>query len=373
MKKRLVLMFTLVLIVLSACSAAPKPLPVIAVCLGNLNDPIMLEMKDTFIAEFGTEYDVQVVTAENNPATQAAQIDKFTAMPVKFMFVIPVDPSTLVNNLTAARKAGALVLVAGGDPGEFSRDAIFKVDPYLTGEYVTIMASEWIKKAHPDAEAGSIKTVILASNQNSESVKRSRGLTLIGEPYLVNDKWQYIDSQGYPISDKDGNYFSGKSAANRAVNPYYSGEVRIETTGEGTTSDECLKAMRVALIDYPDVGLILAHSSDCAEGASEAIMEAYADQPDMITSIKGIAVFGIGRSGSVEDAVIAASMSKGVFRGAVVYGGTDFPSEIITMVKLMLVGKAYPKVTWDELTLITALNGQLSVLPVTNTGFILSK
>jgi hypothetical protein len=244
------------------------------------------------------------------------------------------------------------------------------VDQYLAGEYATILGSQWIKKAYPNAEAGSIKTAILASNQNSESTRRSRGLSLIGEPYLVNDKWQYIDGQGYPISDKDGNYFSGKSGADRVVNPYYSGEVRVETTAEGTTSDECLKAMRVILIDYPDVRLVLAHSSDCAEGASTAIMDAYADKPDMISNIKGIAVFGIGLSGLVEDAVIAASMSKGAFRGAVVYGGTDFPSEIIRMAILMLEAKAYPEVTWDELTLVTAVDGRLSIEPVINTGFI---
>ena len=368
MKKRWILLFVLVITVLSACSSAPKS--ILAVCLGDFTDPFMLQMKDAFITEFGEEYDVQVVSAENNPTTQATQIDSFTAMGVKFLFVIPVDPSTLASNLKAARKAGILVLVAGGDPGEESRDAILKMDQYLTGEYVTIMAREWIKGAYPEAEVNSIQTVILSSNQNAESTSRSRGLILIGEEYLLNEKGQYIDSQGYAISsDKSGVYYSGKSGSDRVINPFQSFKVRIVANVEANSYEAGQAAMRNILIDYPDVKLVLAYSSDVAQGASEAIVEAYANK----SGTDGIAVFGVGLFGEVEGPIIDASTSGGVFRGAVAYGGSDFSSSIVDVAKLMLEGKTYPTITWEELALVSAVDGQLSIEPVTNTGFIQSR
>jgi ABC-type sugar transport system substrate-binding protein len=374
MKRRLVLFLILLMTLLAACSSAPKSKPIIAVCLGDLDDPFMLQMKDAFIAEFGEKYDIQVASAENNSITQATQIDNFTAMGVKLIFVIPVDPSSLTSNLMAARKVGILVLVAGGDPGENSRDAILKMDQYLTGEYVTIMAKEWIKEAHPDAEASSIQTVILSSSQNKESTSRSKGLSLIGEPYLVNEKWQYIDNQGYAITDQLGNYLSGKSGADRIVNPYYSAEVRIETTVEAITHEDGQQAMRNILINYPDVELVLAYSSDAGQGASAAIMEVYGKKTDnIITSTEGIAVFGVGLFGLVEEAIIDASVGKGVFRGAVAYGGSEFPETIVAKAKLMLEDKAFPLVTWEELALITAVDGKLSIEPVANRGIIPSR
>jgi ABC-type sugar transport system substrate-binding protein len=374
MKKRLVLLFVLVLTILSVSSCGSKSKSIIAVCLGDLDDPFMLQMQDAFTTEFGEEYDVQVASAENDPTTQATQIDGFTAAGAKFMFVIPVDPAAVDSNLRAARKAGTLVLVAGGDPGENSRDAILKMDQYLTGEYVTILAKEWTAKTYPDAEVNSIQTVILSSNQTSESTSRSTGMTLIAKDYLVNEKGQYIDSQGSAISDSEGNYFSGKAGPDRVVNPYHSAKVRIMTIAEATTYEAGLQAMRNILIAYPDVKLVMAHSSEVAEGASAAIMEANTNASDGNTiDPKGIAVFGVGLFGMVEEPIINASMNRGVYRGAVAYGGADFPSTIIAMAKLMLENKTYPPVTWQELVLVTAEDGQLSIAPVKNTGFILVK
>jgi len=374
MKKRLVLLFVLIMTVLSACSSAPKVKPIIAICLGDLDDPFMLQMEEAFTKNFGEKYDIQVASAENDSSTQVTQIENFTALGVKFMFVIPVDPSTLTLKLKAARKAGIQVLVAGGDPGSESRDAILKIDQYLTGEYVTIMAREWIKKTYPEAEVKSIQTVILSSNQNNDSILRSKGLTLIAEEYLVNEKGQYINSKGDAISsDKSGVFYSGFSGADRVINPFQSFKVRIVANVEANSYEEGQQVMRDILTEYPDVKLVLAYSSDVAQGASAAVVEAYGNNTDVTYSIDGIAVFGVGLFGLVEESIIDASMSGGVFRGAVAYGGVDFSSTIIDMAKLMLEGKSYPAVTWEELALVSAIDGQLSIEPVTNTGFIQSR
>lgn len=98
-------------------------------------------------------------------------------------------------------------------------------------------------------------------------------------------------------------------------------------------------------------------------------MEAYANK----SGTDGIAVFGVGQFGAVEGLIIDDSTSGGVFRGAVAYGGADFSSSIVDVAKLMLEGKTYPTITWEELALVSAVDGQLSIEPVTNTGFIQSR
>ena len=55
---------------------------------------------------FGAKYDVQVASADGNPNTQATQIENYTAMKVKFMFVMAVEASSLLPKLENARKAG---------------------------------------------------------------------------------------------------------------------------------------------------------------------------------------------------------------------------------------------------------------------------
>jgi len=101
---------------------------IIAVCLPALDNPLMLELSDAFVKAFGDEYDVRVASADGNPNTQATQIENFTTMGAKFMFVMTVEASSLLPKLEAARKAGILVMVAGGEPGESGRDAVMKID-----------------------------------------------------------------------------------------------------------------------------------------------------------------------------------------------------------------------------------------------------
>jgi hypothetical protein len=82
-------------------------------------------------------------------------------------------------------------------------------------------------------------------------------------------------------------------------------------------------------------------------------------------------VFGVGMFGPEGDAIKASAQDKGVFRGAVAFGGTDLPGKTAALVKKMLAGEQYPAITWDELACATAgANGDLVIKPMINQGFI---
>ncbi len=344
---------------------------IIAVCLPALDNPLMLELSEAFVNEFGDEYDVQVASADGNPNTQATQVENYTAMKVKFLFVMAVEASSLLPRLEAARAAGILVMVVGGEPGETGRDAVMKMDQFLAGEYAAMMGKEWVEKTFPDAAEGSIETAVFLSSLTTESVQRSNGLLMISEPYLKNWEGAYIDAAGNPISDNQGNYLAGKSEADRVANPVYCPAVKIVQTPTAEMFQAGQTAMQNVLTTNPQVKLVLAYASDGGSGASQAVMDEYAKgSTSVITDLNEIAIFGVGMFGPEADSIIASSRGNGVFRGAVAFGGGDLPRETVSIAAKMLSGQDYPEVTWDALALATAENGQLVIKPMPNFGVI---
>lgn len=142
-------------------TAAPAAKSIIAVCLPALDNPLMLGFQDAFKGAYGKDFDVQVASADGNPNTQATQVENFTAMKVKFMFVMPVESTSLVPKLIAARQAGVIVLVAGGDPGNADAyDSVMMMNQFLSGMYEAYMAKQWVDRTYPDAADGSVETAI---------------------------------------------------------------------------------------------------------------------------------------------------------------------------------------------------------------------
>ena len=343
----------------------------IAVALPALDNPLMLALSDAFVNAFGEEYNVEVASADGNPNTQATQIENYTAMNVKFMFVMAVEASSLLPRLEAARAAGILVMVAGGEPGESGRDAVMKIDQFLAGEYAALLAKNWVEATYPDAAAGSIETAVFLSTLNPEAVDRSNGLLMISEPYLKNTMGETIDAAGTPISDAKGNYLSGKSESDRVPNPVYCPAVKIVQTPAAEMFQAGQTAMQNILTTNPNVKLVIAYASDGGNGASKAIMDEYAKgATSVIKNLDEVAVFGVGMFGPEGDAIVESAQGKGVFRGAVAFGGGDLPGTTVGIATKMLSGQDYPEVTWDPLALATAVNGELAVVPVANSGVI---
>jgi ABC-type sugar transport system substrate-binding protein len=80
-------------------NAAPSGVkPIIAVSLPALDNPLMLGFQDSFKKTYGDKYDVQVASADGNANTQATQVENFTAMKPRFMFVMPVESTAWCRN-----------------------------------------------------------------------------------------------------------------------------------------------------------------------------------------------------------------------------------------------------------------------------------
>jgi len=395
MKKSAILLLVVVMALATACAPAATAEPaapaepaatsapaappesgagekgVIAVSLPALDNPLMLALKDAFVNTFGAEYDVQVSSADGNPNTQATQVENYTGMVPKLMFVMAVEASSLLPKLEAARAAGIPVMVVGGEPGESGRDAVMKIDQFLAGEYAALMAKNWVEENYPDAPDGSIETAVFTSTLNTEAAERSSGLLMISEPFLKNSKGEYIDAAGTPISDDKGSYVSGKSEADRVPNPVYVPAVKIVQTPAAEMFQAGQTAMQNVLTTNPNVKLVLAYASDGGAGASQAIMDEVAKGANsVIQDLAKVAVFGVGMFGPEADAIIASSKGEGVFRGAVAFGGGDLPGTTVDIARKILSGGEFPEITWDPLALATVANGELSVVPMPNSGVI---
>jgi ABC-type sugar transport system substrate-binding protein len=384
MRKMLVLLLVALMILSSACQgaqtettapevAAPEATeppaatqkPVLAVSLPALDNPLMLAFQDAFKNAFGAEYDVQVSSADGNANTQATQIENYTSMLAKFLFVMAVEPTSLVPKLEAARDAGVTVLFAGGDPGsEDAYDSVMKMNQFLSGEYAALIAKQWLDETYPDAEDGSVETAIFESTLNPEAVQRSAGLKMITEPYLKDATGAYIDATGTPISVANGNYLAGKSEADRVDNPAYSPKVKVVQTVQAEMFQAGQTAMQNVLTTNPDVKLVLAYAGDGGMGASQAIMDEYAKgSSSVIEDLAKVAVFSVGMFGPEGQAVADSSTGNGVFRGTVRFGG-DLIGRTMEYATKMLKGEEYPKIIWDALDLVTAVDGQLMYVPV---------
>jgi ribose transport system substrate-binding protein len=345
--------------------------PVIAVSLPALDNPLMLALRDAFVNEFGSEYDVQVSSADGNPNTQATQVENYTAMKPKLLFAMAAEASSLLPKLEAARKAGVKVMVAGGEPGATGRDSVMKMDQFLAGEYAALMAKNWVDKTYPGAAENSIETVVFQSTLNPEAVERTNGLMMIKEPFLKDAQGQYIDAKGAAISDAKGNYVSGKSDADRVANPVYSPAVKVVQTPTAEMFQAGQTAMQNVLTTNPDVKLVIAYASDGGSGASKAIMDEYAKgATSAIKDLSKVAVFGVGMFGPEGDAIAESGQNKGVFRGAVAFGGGDLPGNTVAIAGKMLSGGDFPEVTWDPLAIATLVDGKLVVKPMNNSGVI---
>jgi ribose transport system substrate-binding protein len=333
----------------------PGAKPIVAVCLPALDNPLMLAFQDAFKNTFGNEFDVQVSSADGNANTQATQIENYTAMKAKFLFVMAVEASSLVDKLKAAREAGVLVLFAGGDPGdEDTYDVVMKMNQFLSGAYAALMAKQWVDATYPEAAPGSIETAIFESTLNPEAVARSTGLKMIGEPYLKNEKGEYVDATGAVVDE-----------AHKVDNPAYSPAVKVVQVVQAEMFQAGQTAMQNVLTTNPNVKLVIAYAGDGGMGASQAIMDEYAKGPgvSVIDDLNKVAVFSVGMIGAEGQAVADSSTGNGVFRGTVRFGG-DLIGRTMEYAGKMLHGEEYPKIVWDALDMVTAVTGQLMYVPV---------
>ncbi len=386
MKKLLMLVLVTVLLVTAACTATPEtaapevvapvetaapaetaaptepPAPaakeIIAVCLPALDNPLMLAIQDTFVNGFGADFDVQVASADGNAVNQATQVENFTAMKVKLMVVMAVEASSLVPKLIAAREAGIIVMVIGGDPGDpEAYDSVMMMNQYLSGWYQAFMAKEWVDATFPDAADASIETVIFESTLNTDATNRSNGMKMITEPLMKNVNGEYTDAEGKVVAEADA-----------APNPAYSSKVNAVQVVQAEMFQAGQTAMQNVLTTNPDVKLVLAYAGDGGMGASQAILDEFAKGPGLsvITDLNQVAVFGVGMIGAEGPAVMDSATNKTVFRGTIRFGG-DLVARTNDIVRNILEKGEIIKVIYDPLDIVTIIDGMLMATPIEDT------
>jgi len=267
---------------------------------------------------------------------------------------MPVESSSLVSKLIAARQAGVIVLVAGGDPGNADAyDSVMMMNQFLSGAYEAYMAKQWVDKTYPDAADGSIETVIFESTLNTEAVNRSNGQKMIAEPYLKNANGDYIDAAGKVVTD-----------ANKVANPAYSSKVKVVQVVQAEMFQAGQTAMQNVLTTNPNVKLVLAYAGDGGMGASQAILDEYGKGPSIsvIKDLDKVAVFGVGMIGAEGPAVLDSATNKTVFRGTIRFGG-DLVGRTIEIAGKMMNGDI-TKIIYDPLDIVTLIDGKLMALAI---------
>jgi ABC-type sugar transport system substrate-binding protein len=329
--------------------AAAAEKPVLAISLPSLDNPHFVAIQDGLTAEFSDEFEVLVSSAENDPITQAEQVQNYTAMGAKMMFVLPLEASSLIPYMIEFREAGGMIFVVGGNPGNpDSYDAVVDLNEFLIGLYMAKMAKNWVEATYPDAADGSVEAVILERTDTPINVTRTGSIRQISEPYLKNEDGDYVDLAGTVVDE-----------ANKVENPVYCSKVNVVGSTDVPDYETALNATQNFLVTNPDLKLVIGFDSDAAMGASQAMVDEFGKGPSVsvIDDLSMVATFGAGNFGAEGQAIADSVSNDTVFRGTLRWGGKGLMGDIEVM-RGLLAG-TQEKNSWQDIWIITLVDGEL--------------
>lgn len=238
---------------------------------------------------------------EGGVTTQFNQIENCLSQEVDFVYLMAAGSAdSLLPAVEEAKAAG--ILVMGVPPGELGPfDAIMHTNQYEDGTLVAQMACDFINAKYPDADK---VDVAVAGNESGEKQMwlRFQGYRTIEDCEKANVV-QYLDITGdsIPIG--------------------------------ASTAENILAANQ-------DVKVFIMQSTAHAQGAAETIKAL----PGV--DMSEYAVF----AGDMDPTVIPVVTScTDPYKGFVAIGGTDLDKNTYAIIKAMLQGEKYPKITNDAL------------------------
>lgn len=327
----------------------------IAVSLPTLDNPLMLGIGDTFKNTFGADFDVEVASADGDSNTQVSQIENYITMKAKMIAVMPVESTSLIPVLERAREAGIKVFVNGTKLDDSAYDCMATVNQYLVGEYCALMAKEWVDENFPDAKEGSIDAAVFTCSLNEDAVARTKGLLSIAEPYLKNVNGEYIDENNNVVDE-----------SKKVDNPTYCPAINLAVKTDAEMFQAGQTTMQNILTTNPNIKVVLAYTSDGGCGANQVFMDKGLSDEDL----KNIGIFGCGVIGSEEEYILDSANGKGVFRGAVAFGGKDLAGEMAKLAKKVLYDEGYEKDNWDPIAKVIVKDGNVARIEVANEGVV---
>lgn len=351
MKKYLVILVSLLMIsamlFLAGCGTAVTETPVENTTptegkpLIGLSVPSMISLYDltgqALKAKF-PDYDIQIVSADDNVSNQVQQIQNFTTMGAKMIIIAPTEIEAIADALIAARKAGVKVVISGATAAisDEAYDAVTGSDEYLIGTYVALLAKKW---AEEKLAGQKFDTIMLSFTANDDAIARSNGVKSIIDPYLKNRDGEYVDVNGNVVDE-----------ASKVANPAYS--ELVATAGEffeyevGPGGD-ALATAATAFLEHPNTKLVLCYMSLNATAVSQYIID---NKPEAEWGNYG--VFGGGVIGDESNYLIGSvsetAGTRSVLRGAVSFGGDDVAGGITDLAASVLTGTEgvdYQKIT----------------------------
>ena len=128
----------------------------------------------------GYKYESQ--SSNFDPVTQIEQIENAAAKKTTAIWVWAVDGRAVHDALKAAKDQGVIIYSFVQDPGEDAANMVRGTDETICGTVLGEMAIEWADKEHPDAEAGSIKTIFIRNdNSDNQKVRCDTALSVLQE------------------------------------------------------------------------------------------------------------------------------------------------------------------------------------------------
>lgn len=246
--------------------------------------------------------EVMVYGADDGGVTlQFNQIENCISQKVDFIYLMAAGSAeSLIPAVEEAKAAG--ILVMGVPPGELEPfDAIMHTNQYEDGTLVVQMACDFINAKYPDAEK---VEVAVAGSENQE-------------------RQMWLRYQGYRTIE---------SCAKAKVVQYL--EISGDSIPIGASTAENILAAN------PNVKVFILQSTAHAQGAAETIKAL----PGV--DLTQYAVF----AGDMDPTVIPLVTScEDPYKGFVAIGGTDLDKNTYAIIKAMLQGEKYPRITNDAL------------------------
>jgi ABC-type sugar transport system substrate-binding protein len=249
--------------------------------------------------------DVSVYGADDGGATQQySQIENCISMGVKAMIVMA--PGSIENVLPAveeAQKKG--VKVIGVPPGELKPfDAIMHTDQLEDGTKIAEMACDFINRTYADAKDKSVDVAIIGNNSGDLQMKlRADGMQTISKNCPKANVVQFLDLADQSIA----------ATASAAEN---------------------------LLTSHPNIKVFLVQASAGAQGVSQTIKAL----PNVDVSKYGVF------AGDMDPTMIDTIKScKDPYKGLVAIGGTNLDQVTYDLLKKLMQGAEYPKITNDVL------------------------
>lgn len=249
--------------------------------------------------------EVFVYGADEGGATQQySQIENCISMGVNAMIVMA--PGSIENVLPAVQEAQKKgIKVIGVPPGALEPfDAIMHTDQLEDGTKMAEMACNFINKTYPDAADKSVEVAIIGNETGDLQMKlRAQGMKTIADNCPKANVVQFLD-----LADES---ISATAAAAENI-----------------------------LTAHPNVKVFLVQASAGAQGVSQTIKAL----PNVDISKYGVF------AGDMDPTMIETVTScKDPYKGLVAIGGTNLDQTTYDLLKKIMQGVEYPKITNDVL------------------------